>query len=151
MCLLSCSHMAHSHSPTSGAGRARLETDLRSRVTAARRGVTIDEAVETMRAWSIPAGRFAAILGCSERKWSRVRAGDRDLWLSPTESDRLLRTQRLLEHARSVFDDEKDARTWLSAPNDALSGESPLALLDTDAGVRLVDDVLTRLEFGVYA
>ncbi|MDE2907516.1 MAG: DUF2384 domain-containing protein [Acidobacteriota bacterium] len=124
---------------------------MHSRVSAARRGVTVDEAIATMRAWSIPAGRFAAILGCSERKWSRVRAGDRGSRLSPTESDRLLRTQRLFEHARSVFDEDKDARAWLSAPNDALSGESPLALLDTDAGARLVDDVLTRLEFGVYA
>lgn len=143
--------MASSDALTSGAARARVETDLRSRVTATRRGVAVDEAVATMRAWSIPAGRFAAILGCSERKWSRVRAGDRDLRLSRTESDRLLRTQRLFQHARSVFDDDKDARAWLSAPNESLSGESPLTLLDTDAGVRLVDDVLTRLEFGVYA
>ena len=143
--------MAHPDPPASGAGRARAETDMRSRVTAARRGVSVDEAIATMHAWSIPTARFAAILGCSERKWSRVRASDRDLRLSPTESGRLLRTRQIFEHARSVFDDDKDARAWLSAPNDALSGESPLALLDTDAGVRLVDDVLTRLEFGVYA
>lgn len=143
--------MVHPDPLASGAGRARAETDMRSRVTAARRGVSVDEAIATMRAWSIPTARFAAILGCSERKWSRVRAGDRDLRLSPTESDRLLRTRQIFEHARSVFDDDEDARAWLSAPNDALSGESPLALLDTDAGVRLVDDVLTRLEFGVYA
>ncbi len=143
--------MAHPDPLASGAGRAPAETDMRSRVTVTRRGVAVGEAIETMRAWSIPAARFAAILGCSERKWSRVRAGDRNLRLSPTESDRLLRTRQLFEHAVRVFDDDKDAGTWLSAPNDALSGESPLALLDTDAGVRLVDDVLTRLEFGVYA
>lgn len=143
--------MAHSDASAAASGQARTGTDLRSRVTATRHGVAVDEAIETMRTWSIPTTRFAAILGCSERKWSRVRAGDRSLRLSPTESDRLLRTRQLLEHARSVFDDDRDARTWLSAPNDALSGESPLALLDTDAGVRLVDDVLTRLEFGVYA
>lgn len=63
----------------------------------------------------------------------------------------LLRTRQVFAHARRVFDDDTDARRWLSAPNDALSGERPLALLHTDAGVRLVDDVLTRLEFGVYA
>lgn len=46
---------------------------------------------------------------------------------------------------------ECDTAAWLSAPNDALSGESPLSLLDTDAGVRLVEEVLTRIEFGVYS
>ena len=143
--------MAYSDPLASRAGQARAATDVRSRVTATRRGVAVGEAIETMRVWSIPAARFATILGCSERKWSRVRAGDHNLRLSATESDRLLRTQQLLEHARNVFDEGKDARAWLSAPNDALSGESPLALLDTDAGVRLVDEVLTRLEFGVYA
>ena len=136
---------------TAGAGRGRSQADLRSSITAARHGVSVSEAIETMRAWSIPVARFAAILGCSERKWSRARAGALGVLLSPTETDRLCRTRRLFEHARTVFDHDADARAWLSTPNPALSDEPPLALLDTDAGVRLVDDVLTRLEFGVYA
>ena len=35
--------------------------------------------------------------------------------------------------------------------NHALSGETPLSQMDTDAGVHQVDDVLTRIEYGVYA
>lgn len=116
-----------------------------------RRGVTVGEAIETMRTWSIPVARFAAILGCSERQWGRLRAGAPDALLSPAASDRLLRTRRALDRAGAVFDDERDTVAWLSAPNDALSGESPLSLLDTDAGVRLVEEVLTRVEFGVYS
>lgn len=137
--------------PPSSVDRIPSPENLRSGITAARRGVAVSEAVETMEAWSIPVARFAAILGCSDRKWSRARAGALDVLLSPAESDRLLRTHRLLAHARTVFDEDADVRTWLSTPNAALAGESPLSLLDTDAGVRLVDEVLTRLEFGVYA
>ena len=132
-------------------GTARSEVDHRSRIQGARGGVAVGEAIETMRAWSIPVARFAAILGCSERKWSRARAGAPDALLSPTESDRLLRTRRVLDHARIVFDDDGDTAAWLSTPNHALSGESPLSLMDTDAGVHVVDEVLTRIEFGVYA
>ena len=143
--------MAYSSSLTSATGQVRAEMHHRSGVTAARRGVAVGEAIETMRAWSIPVARFAAILGCSERKWSRVRAGAPDVLLSPAESDRLLRTRRVLDHARTVFDDHRDTAAWLSAPNHALSGASPLSLMDTDAGVLLVEEVLTRLEFGVYA
>ena len=51
----------------------------------------------------------------------------------------------------AVFDDHEAACDWLSTPNPALSGHSPLSLLATDAGASRVDDVLTRLEFGVYA
>ena len=77
--------------------------------------------------------------------------GALDELLSTTDPDRSLRTRRLFEHARGVFDNEADALVWLSTPNTALSGEPPLALVDTDADARLVETVLTRIEFGVYA
>ena len=40
-------------------------------------------------------------------------------------------------------------RAWLRRPNRALNGEMPVRLLDTDLGVRQVDDVLGRLEYGL--
>ena len=143
--------MADSSSSTPVSDAPYRELDHRARIDCARRGVTVGEAIETMRNWSIPVARFAAILGCSERQWGRLRAGAPDGLLSPAASDRLLRTRRVIDHASSVFDDETDAVAWMSAPNDALSGESPLSLLDIDAGVRLVEEVLTRVEFGVYS
>ena len=76
-----------------------------------------------------------------------VRAGA----LSPLESDRLVRVSRVLQRAKLVFDNERDAVAWFSMPNQALGGETPLSWLDTDARVHQVDDVLKRLEFGVYA
>jgi len=127
------------------------ENDYRIRVACARRGIAVADATHIMRMWSIPVAAFAALLGISERKWSRVRADAPDRLLSPVESDRLLRAYRVFEHARAVFDDERDAVSWLSMPNHALSGETPLSLMDTDAGVHQVDEVLTRVEFGVYA
>ena len=129
----------------------QYDTDYRSRIAQTRAGVPVREAVEIMDSWQIPVARFAAILGASERKWSRLRSGDADTLLGSVETDRLLRVQNVLEHASAVFDTDADAIAWLALPNRALSGETPLSLLDTDAGVHQVDDVLTRLEFGVVA
>lgn len=143
--------MADGGSSTPVSDAPYRELDHRARIDRARRGVTVGEAIETMRTWFIPLARFAAILGCSERQWGRLRAGGLRALLSPAASDRLLRARCALDHARAVFDDERDTVAWMSAPNDALSGESPLSLLDTDAGVRLVEEVLTRIEFGVYS
>jgi putative toxin-antitoxin system antitoxin component (TIGR02293 family) len=78
-------------------------------------------------------------------------AGNLDALLAATDPNRLPRTRRLFAHARAVFDDDEAAGDWLSTPNPALSGHSPLSLLATDSGARRVDVVLTRLEFGVYA
>lgn len=143
--------MADQKLQTATTDHGHFPMDLKSRVTTARRGVSVAEAVEIMQRWSVPVARFAAVLGCSERTWARVRGGSPDDLLPVTTSDRLRRALRILTHARIVFDDEADARVWMAAPNAALGGESPLSLLDTDEGVRLVDEVLTRLQFGVYA
>ena len=127
------------------------ESDYRARIARARQGIAVAEAAGIMQTWSIPVGAFAALLGVSERKWSRARAGGPDGLLSPVESDRLLRARQVFDHARAVFDNDQDVVAWFSMPNHALSGDTPLSLMDTDAGVHQVDDVLTRIEFGVYA
>ncbi len=89
--------------------------------------------------------------GREEAEYRAVVAWVRAGALSPLESDRLVRVTPLLQHAKLVFDNERDAAAWFSMPNQALRGETPLSWLGTDAGVHQVDDVLTRLEFGVYA
>jgi putative toxin-antitoxin system antitoxin component (TIGR02293 family) len=78
----------------------------------------------------------------------RKRRGEH---LSPDESDRLARVLRLHTLALEIFDgDVEKASAWLRAPNRALSGEVPLALIVTSGGARLVEDVLLRIEHGVF-
>lgn len=131
-------------SPASGGVAGYREVVARVRT-----GIPVADAVALMHVWSVPVARFAEVLGVSERKWSRVRVRT-DATLSPVESDRLMRVSQVFEHAKTIFDSDRDAVAWFTISNPVLSGESPLALLDTDAGVRTVDEVLTRIEFGVY-
>ena len=78
----------------------------------------------------------------------RKRRGEH---LSPDESDRLARVLRLHKTALETFDGDADkVSAWLRAPNRALSGEIPLSLVATSDGARLVEDVLLRIEHGVY-
>ena len=69
--------------------------------------------------------------------------------LDADESDRLYRLVRVAAHAMAVFGTEERVAAWLRRPNRALNGEMPVALLDTDLGVRQVEDVLGRLEYGL--
>lgn len=64
------------------------------------------------------------------------------------ESDRL---GRVLAHAERVLGTRDKASEWLRRPNRALGGATPLALLDTNSGAAQVDDVLGRLEHGVFS
>ena len=127
------------------------DADYLTRVSRVREGVPVADAVEVMRAWFIPVARFATVLGVSERQWGRARSEASNATLSPVASDRLMRVVQIFDHAKTIFDNQGNAVEWFVTSNPALSGEAPLSLLDTDAGVHEVDDVLTRLEFGVYA
>lgn len=71
--------------------------------------------------------------------------------LSPGESDRLFRVVRIAVQAAEVLGGREEASRWLHTQNRALGGQTPLELLDTDLGSRQVEDVLGRIEHGVYS
>ena len=101
-----------------------------------------------MRRFSIRREEISAALDLPLRTFSRRK---RECRLSADESDRLFRLARIAARAAEVLGDEDKASRWLHRPNRALAGERPVALLDTDLGARQVEDVLGRIEYGVYS
>ncbi|MBK7704354.1 MAG: DUF2384 domain-containing protein [Acidobacteria bacterium] len=71
--------------------------------------------------------------------------------LSPEESDRIVSVSRLLAQSFDLFDGDREAaRRWLTTPNRALGGRTPLDLASTETGAREVEDLIGRLEHGVF-
>jgi putative toxin-antitoxin system antitoxin component (TIGR02293 family) len=66
--------------------------------------------------------------------------------LTPAESDRLWRLLHIWAKSRVAFASESSARQWLKAPHGLLNGETPLERLDTEPGLREVEDLLTTLD-----
>lgn len=89
--------------------------------------------------------RLAGISGTTLTR--RKRAGT----LAPDESERVLRLARLLHRAAEVLDGADAAASWLKAPNRALGGLAPLAYAETEVGAREVENLLGRIEYGVYS
>ncbi|MFC4158468.1 type II RES/Xre toxin-antitoxin system antitoxin [Chitinimonas lacunae] len=71
--------------------------------------------------------------------------------LSLSESERMVRVAKVLLRAIEVLEDASSASQWIKRPNRSLGGNSPLSLLDTEAGYELVMDILGRIEHGVVA
>ena len=71
--------------------------------------------------------------------------------LSPEQSDRFARVLRLHARAQEALGDADRAARWLRKANRALNGKCPIDLLGTDAGTRAVEQVLGRIEHGVYS
>jgi len=88
-------------------------------------------------------------IGIPQRTLTRRMA--RHARLTAAESDRTVRMAQVYATAVDTLGSEDKATQWLKTPNRALRGARPLDQLDTDPGVREVEDVLGRIAYGVYS
>ena len=71
--------------------------------------------------------------------------------LTHEESDRAVRIARITSLAEEVFGDDAKAARWLRKPKTRFEGRAPLDLLRTEAGARLVEELLLQLDYGFAA
>jgi putative toxin-antitoxin system antitoxin component (TIGR02293 family) len=69
--------------------------------------------------------------------------------LSREESDRAVRLARIAALGEQVFGDSGRAWRWLRATKRQFKGRSPLQLTATEAGARLVEELLYRIDEGM--
>lgn len=89
------------------------------------------------------------LLNISDRTLMRYEKSDK--LLPKPLSDHLVQIANTILRAEEVFEDKDKARRWLLKPCRALGDHSPLNLLDTFSGGRLVENELGRIEWGVYS
>jgi putative toxin-antitoxin system antitoxin component (TIGR02293 family) len=71
--------------------------------------------------------------------------------LSMEESDKALRAARVLAFAERTFGNREKALSWMRKPKKRFEGESPMAMLKTEAGARLVEEMLLQVDEGMFA
>jgi putative toxin-antitoxin system antitoxin component (TIGR02293 family) len=117
-------------------------------IPAIQRGLRFDTLIFLKGLYELPDDLAQKIIAVSTRTWARRKADNR---MSPVELDRLYRLARIIARTEEVFGSRDKARLWLKEPNRALRLQTPLSLLDTDEGTRRVEDVLIRIEHGVFS
>lgn len=70
--------------------------------------------------------------------------------LKTDESDRVVRFARAAALAIDALGKD-DALAWLHEPNRALGERAPIELLETEIGARQVEQILGRIEHGVFS
>ena len=71
--------------------------------------------------------------------------------LSFEESERVFRIGRLYDKALDVFKQPELSRKWFKEPAWALGDVAPLEYADTELGAKEVEDLLGRIEHGVFS
>jgi putative toxin-antitoxin system antitoxin component (TIGR02293 family) len=97
----------------------------------------------------LPVDLIASTLRIPERTLARRKAAGK---FAPDESERLLRVSTMFEKAVELFEgDVTGAVTWLTSPKRALGHHTPLAYSRTELGAREVENLIGRLEHGVFS
>ena len=70
--------------------------------------------------------------------------------LSHEEADRVVRMARVIGQAEDVFGNREKALLWLRTADDRLDDRTPLSMLRTESGGRLVEEMLWQVAEGIY-
>ena len=106
-------------------------------------------AVENLqKALDLPMERVASVLGMSRATLHRRKIQGK---IDKDASEKLVRYQRLLKKAEDVFGNAAPAREWLTHKQTGLGGAVPLDFAKSEIGAREVENLLGRIEYGVYS
>jgi putative toxin-antitoxin system antitoxin component (TIGR02293 family) len=103
---------------------------------------TLDKVTELM---GLNRQSMSQVLDVSQRTLSRRHT------LETATSERLFRVVALFQKALQVLGERDEARRWFTTAKKALGGKTPLEFSETEVGAREVEDLLGRIEYGVYA
>jgi putative toxin-antitoxin system antitoxin component (TIGR02293 family) len=117
-------------------------------IAAVKEGLPTRTFTALARMLSVSEATLARVTGISSTTLTRrKRAGQ----LSPEESEHVLRIAHLLDVATGVFEDIESAADWLKTENLSLGGRTPLDYAETEIGEREVENLLGRIDYGVYS
>ena len=118
-------------------------------VKAIEKGLSFNTLERVRKETGLPMESLALSIGISQRTLTRRKKEKR---LTSSESDRLVSVSRLLAQAVKLFSgDREKAFGWFRKPNRALGDLSPLQMASTETGAREVENLIGRLEHGVFS
>lgn len=94
----------------------------------------------------ISKAELSSLLLVSPRTLDRRR---KESTLPPDESERSFRIARLTDLAAMILGDMESAANWFKKPNYALGNQTPLELMRTEPGAKLVERTLRQIEHGI--
>src|SRR5438270_12681790 len=123
-----------------------LATTLRLNLQAVESGVPVATMSEFVSASGVPLkDLYEIVIPARTLKHRRSRRES----LSADESDKLARLVRIYDHALRVFDNKDKALYWLSEAKRRFDGRTPLQMLRTELGGRMVEEMLGQIEYGM--
>src|SRR5262249_10778827 len=121
---------------------------IHSQIKRIQAGLSFRAVRKLQKALDVPLEKIAGVLGMSRATLHRRKVQGK---IDKEESEKLVRYERLLKKAEEVFGDNARARAWLTQKQSGLGNSVPLDFAKTEIGAREVENLLGRIEYGVYS
>jgi len=122
--------------------------DRQAQIRLLKKGLPISSFEKLQERMAVSADTLTTTINIAPRTLTRRKQEGR---LRTDESERVMRITVLFDRAEEVLGSVEYARQWFKSPKLALAGKSPLEYADTEPGAREVEDLLGRLEHGVFS
>jgi len=116
-------------------------------VTASSKGIPKLSVLNLAAVLDVPMKDMAVLLNVSYKTLGRKKKTD---ILDSISSSLSIEIANTIAKGLSVFEDPAKFNRWLQKENRALKGQKPFDLLNTPTGIKLVNQILGRIEEGVY-
>ena len=113
-------------------------------------GVTAKAGFAAVSRHGITTDEYGSLLGSSSRTVAR-RLAKAGAILTSIEADRLYRFARVMDLAVEMIGDAEKADAWFRTPHRYLGGQTPLRMVETDAGTQIVEESLYAIAYGGVA
>lgn len=116
-------------------------------IVASSKGIPKLSVINLASVLEVPMKDMATLLNVSYKTLGRKKKTD---ILDSISSSLSIEIANTIAKGLSVFEDSARLNRWLHKENSALKGKIPFDLLSTPTGIKLVNQVLGRIEEGVY-
>lgn len=105
------------------------------------------ENLNVLKAKGLTFTEMSAVISPRTLKHRKARGEN----LSPEETERAIRVASIIRLAERVFGNPEKAMGWLRFSNNRLGDRTPLSMLTTESGGRLVESMLHGIAEGIYS
>lgn len=110
-------------------------------------GVPKASAMKLAHTMDVPLKDMASLLNISYKTFARKKPADK---MDALTSSLTIEIANVIADGVTTFGSLQKFRSWLQKPNRALAGSSPFSLLNTPTGIKMVQNVLGRINEGIY-
>jgi putative toxin-antitoxin system antitoxin component (TIGR02293 family) len=116
-------------------------------LSAGSKGIPKSSIINLATVLNVPMKDMATMLNLSYKTLGRKKKTD---LLDTITSSLSIEIANTIAKGLTVFEDADKLNRWLHKENRALQGQKPFDMLNTPTGIRLVNQILGRIEEGVY-